>query len=154
MTSNDESARVRGIEMTPTEVERFLEAQGHGTLSLAAAEEPYGVPMSFGYDGDRLFLTALTFGAESRKVSAIETNRRACVTSYAVEDRFAWASVVVEGTLDPVGDDEADYVDDVMADTAWIPSLNPPTDPITDVDRYALAIDRATGRKGPMYEFG
>lgn len=149
MTTDDRSER--GIEMTSAEVDRYLADSGHGTLSLAVDGEPYGVPMSFGYDGDQLYINALTFGAESRKASMIEANRTVCLTSYEIEGKHAWASVVVDGTLESVPEEETEHVDDVMDDTAWVPGLNPPPDPITSVDRYVLSIDRATGRKGSEY---
>ena len=149
MTTDDRSER--GIEMTTAAVDRYLADSGHGTLSLAVDDEPYGVPMSFGYDGDQLYLTGLTFGVESRKASMIEANRTVCLTSYEIESTHDWASVVVEGTLKSVPDEEIEHVDDVMDETAWVPGLNPPPDPITSVDRYVLSIDRATGRAGSEY---
>lgn len=146
MTSED--TRLEGIEMSTDELDAFLRERGHGVLALATENEAYAIPVSFGYDGDRLFMTLLEFGDSSEKLKRLEGTETVCLTVYDTPSRFAWRSVLVRGHLERVDADERDYVDDVLEDNAWRPSMFPPTAPVTGVHRYALSADEVTGRRG------
>lgn len=141
---------LRGIEMADDEVAAFLEAHGHGVLALADDGDAYGIPVSFGYDGERVFLSLLEFGDESEKLDLLATTDEAALIAYEVEDAFRWSSVVLRGELETVdSDDEIEHMNEVMDDNAWFPNIHPPTAPITGVERYAMAVEGATGRIGP-----
>jgi nitroimidazol reductase NimA-like FMN-containing flavoprotein (pyridoxamine 5'-phosphate oxidase superfamily) len=146
--SADESPSGTGIEMSEQEVEATLRELGHGTLALASGDEAYGVPVSFGFDGERLFLTLLQFGEESRKLAFADHTETATLTAYETASKFDWRSVVVTGELQEVPSDEHEYLESVMDDNAWFPNLFAPTEAITEVRRMELRLADATGRKG------
>ena len=138
----------RGIEMSEQEVEETLRELGHGTLALASGDEAYGVPVSFGFDGERLFLTLLQFGDESKKLTFADRTETATLTAYETASKFDWRSVIVTGDLQEVPVDDHDYVESIMDDNAWFPNLFAPTEAITAVRRLELSLADATGRKG------
>ena len=133
-------------------VEELLESQGHGTLSLVRDGDAYGVPVSFGFDGERLFLYLIQFGDSGKKFDFIETTETACLTTYTAESKFKWKSAIVTGTLRTLDDDEIDYMESVMDENAWFPGIFPPTEAVTGVRRTEMEILEATGRMGVDYQ--
>lgn len=142
---------VRGVEMPEADIEAFLYEQGHGTLSLAANGEAYAIPVSFGYDGSRLFMSLLRFGEDSKKLTLLEETEQACLTTYAVEDQFQWKSVVLRGPIESISAEHFDHMTEVMDDNAWFPHFQS-TDPMTGVFRMKLEIEEATGRRGSGFQ--
>ena len=143
------SREIRGLHMDQGEIDAFLADQGYGVLSLADGNTAYGVPVSFGYDGEsRLFLYLIQFGDSSRKLEFADETETACLVTFDVESRFRWRSAIVAGTLHDLDEGEVDHMEEVMNDNAWFPSLFPPEDPMTAVRRLELRIDEVTGRKG------
>ncbi|HEU5173577.1 MAG TPA: pyridoxamine 5'-phosphate oxidase family protein [Gemmatimonadaceae bacterium] len=63
------------------------------TMSLVDGEEPYAVPLFYGFDGTTLHLGL----AEGRKTRVLDANSRVCVTVTEVGPGDAWASVMVAG---------------------------------------------------------
>ena len=147
-----ESEELSGIEMTREEIDEFLYEQGHGTLSLSDGGEVYGVPISFGYDGETLYMSLLEFGDRSEKMALLETTETASLTTYAVTTRFDWKSVIVRGDVTEVPERDHEHMDEVFDDNAWFPTLYPPSDPMTGVYRVALSPDHVSGRKGEAYQ--
>lgn len=47
-----ESGVLQGYEMDDEAIDEFLTEQGVGVLSMSTDGTPYGIPLSFGYDGD------------------------------------------------------------------------------------------------------
>lgn len=152
MTANAGNQSLSGIEMGDGEIEQFLYEQGHGILSLATGGDVYSVPISFGYDEEALYMSLLEFGNESRKLEYMETTDVACLTTYDVTTRFDWKSVVVRGEIHEVPDDDIEYMDEVLDDNAWFPTIFPPSDPMTDVHHVALIPEHTSGRKGQAYQ--
>ncbi|SDK03714.1 Nitroimidazol reductase NimA, pyridoxamine 5'-phosphate oxidase superfamily [Halovenus aranensis] len=152
MTTDETTETLGGIEMTETEIEQFLTEQGHGILALADDADAYGVPISFGYDGEWLYTSLLEFGDESQKLAYLDETDTACLTTYQVSTRFDWKSVVVRGTVRQVNEDDIEYMDDVLDENAWFPTIFPPSDPMTGVRHLALVPEEMTGRKGQAYQ--
>ena len=152
MTSTDETQTLSGIEMSDDEIDQFLTEQGHGTLSLADDGAAYGVPISFGYDGELLYMSLLEFGDESMKGAFLETTSTACLTTYDVTTRFDWKSVIVRGEIRDVSDDDVEYMDGVLDENAWFPTIFPPSDPMTGVHHISLVPEERSGRKGQAYQ--
>lgn len=148
----DEATSLRGIEMSEQEIGEFLHAQGHGVLSLARGGDSYAIPVSFGYDGEDIYLSLIEFGDESRKLDFVEETDQACLVTYRVETRHVWKSAIALGRLEEVPADEYERAEEVLKDNAWFPSIFPPTQPITGFHRMILHIDEATGRKGEGYQ--
>lgn len=152
MTTDDPERQVSGIEMTAAEIDTFLTEQGYGTLSFARRGESYGVPISFGYDGENAYMHLLQFGEESEKMAYLAETTTACLTVDDVEGRFRWRSVVARGPLREVSEEEIDTVEEALDDNGWFPTIFPPTDPMTDVNYVELQIEEATGRKGQAFQ--
>lgn len=150
--SGDEPDTLSGIEMTDAEIDQFLTEQGHGILALADDSDAYGVPVSFGYDGDALYTSLLKFGDVSQKIEYLEETDTACLTTYHVSTRFDWKSVVVRGAYREVNEDNLEYMDSLLDENAWFPTIFPPEDPMTDVRHVALVPEEMTGRKGEAYQ--
>lgn len=144
----DIETELRGAWMDEQEIDQALKEVGYGTLALTRDDEAYGVPVSFGYDGDRLFLYLFQFGGESKKLAYSEHTQRASLTVIDVESRTEWRSVVVTGTLREVDVDETEHVEAVIDDNAWFPTFFPPDSSVTGVQWTELQIEEVTGRKG------
>ncbi|MFC6733513.1 MULTISPECIES: pyridoxamine 5'-phosphate oxidase family protein [unclassified Haladaptatus] len=138
----------QGGTMTDTEIDFFLRSQGYGVLSLAAGDEAYGVPVSFGYDGDHLYFMFLQLGPESQKLSYASRTHTASFLAYQVNSKFDWQSAIVTGTLREIRDDEVTHARDTMEQNAWHPSLFSEADPMGGPYGYVLDIESKSGRKG------
>lgn len=96
-------ALARETEMTAEEVEAFLSAQETGVLSLADADEPYAVPVSYGYDADAetfYFRLVSTEGSEKRRFLVDDPRVRFVV--YDDENAETYRSVVASGQLSEI----------------------------------------------------
>lgn len=137
-----------GFEMDEGKIETFLDEQGVGVLSLARDDEAYGVPISFGYDGeDRLYFVFLGIGERSRKTEFAEATERASFTAYEVESKHAWTSAVANGRVREVSDEEWDALEASIEDNAWYPSLFSESDPMQGIQGWVLEIEELTGRR-------
>lgn len=141
----DSPETLGGVEMTDREVDAFLREQGVGVLSLARGSEAYGVPVSFGYDGDRLYFVFLLAGEESRKEALAERTERASFLAYEIESRYRWRSVVAAGPIREVGDEEWPALRAAIEANAWYPDLFSRTDPMRGVGGRVLEIDEVSG---------
>lgn len=143
----DTFAAIQGNEMDDETARGFLREQGFGVLSLAAGDEAYGVPMSYGYDADyeRLYFVFLRPGESSRKEQFAEATARASFLTFDVPSRDEWRTVVVTGRLRAVDDEEWPAVRDALAANAWFPTLFSETEPMRDIVGWALDADEVTG---------
>ena len=90
-----------GIEMNDAGIDEVLTETGIGVLSMSEGGEPYGVPLSFGYDGnDRLYFVFLGASTELRKEAYAEQASVASFTTFDVDPDGSWRSVIVAGPLD------------------------------------------------------
>lgn len=90
---------MRGIEINPAEMEDFLYKHSHGILSLARESEAYAVPVSFGYDGETVFLYLIHFYGQSKKLALTEGAGTVCLTAYEVRSRSEWDCSSCTGSL-------------------------------------------------------
>lgn len=140
-------AGIQGIEMTAEEIDTFLRSQGFGILSLASDGEAYGIPISFGYDGARLYFILLRPGSESKKEEFIRSTDTASFLVYDVADKHNWQSVIVTGRLEPVDNESWPALRDAIEDNAWFPSLFSETQPMQDILGWRFVIEEMTGQK-------
>jgi nitroimidazol reductase NimA-like FMN-containing flavoprotein (pyridoxamine 5'-phosphate oxidase superfamily) len=143
--SASDFAAIQGIEMSDESIDEFLRERGVGVLSLASEGEAYGVPVSFGYDGDNLYFVYLRVGEASRKEEFTDRTERASFNAFEVRDKHRWRSVVVSGLIRPAADDEWGALVSAMEDNAWFPSLFSEAEPMRDILGFVLEIDAATG---------
>ncbi len=145
-----------GVEMNEREIAEFLARQGHGVLSFGG-DEPYGVPISFGYDVlENRCIFQLVFSADSKKRAALDASVAVSLTTYEWNDVDDWRSVILNGSLVSIPNDTPDAVDaaEIFAECASLVSLsvfNEPTDEL-DVEWYELSIESMNGRESPVRE--
>lgn len=140
-------AEIQGIQMDERGIDQFLRSQGVGVLSLTDGTEAYGVPISFGYDGEsRLFFVFLRVGEQDKKVEFASKSEKASFTTYNVDSKHDWQSVIASGTLRQVDDDEWDAVVDAIEDNAWYPSLFSQAEPMQDIQGWEFQIEDITGQ--------
>lgn len=138
-----------GTEMDQAAVDTFLREQGTGVLSLASGDESYAVPLSFGYDGERIYFVFVGFHQPSRKTEYADSTRRATLTTYAVESVTDWRSVVVAGAIERTPEAQWDAARSAIDETAWYPSLFREADPRGSVTLWTLHPQEMTGYAGP-----
>jgi nitroimidazol reductase NimA-like FMN-containing flavoprotein (pyridoxamine 5'-phosphate oxidase superfamily) len=108
-----------GMELDDPEIDEMLRDIGTGVLSMSADGVPYGVPLSFGYDGDNLYFVFLGATADLRKETYAEQSDVASFTTVDVDSDGAWRSVIVAGPLDRISPDEWDAAREAMLDNAY-----------------------------------
>jgi hypothetical protein len=89
-------------EMSAGEVDALLGRHETGVLSLARGDEPYAIPISYGYDVDgRCFYLRLVSTPESEKRRFLASTPRSRLVVYE-EDGDVYRSVVATGDLSEV----------------------------------------------------
>ena len=138
---------LQGVEMDRQAVDDCLRNEGVGILALTDGDEAYGVPLSFGYDGDsRLYFLFLGLGETSKKEQLATQTEMASFTVTSVQSKHEWQSVIATGSVVSVPDTENDDLYAAIEDNAWYPSLFSESDPLTGVRGWALEIETVTGR--------
>jgi len=134
-----------GMErMDDEEIEQFLSMQSMGVLGLPTEDEPYLLPMSYGFDGgSRLYFFYLV-GEESRKAELSERSESASFLVYSAETAFHWRSVVLAGTLRELSEDESETVTDAQTPT-WRPKLIQAASETERTRFWEFSIEDATG---------
>jgi hypothetical protein len=133
--------------MDGTEIDRLLTEQGIGVLSLTDGTSPYGIPLSFGYDGDdRLYFLFAGHSEEGRKVRYAEQSDEASFLVLDVASDNEWRSVIVRGSLTRIAPTEWDAAREAMADNAYRPDLLTTTDVGQDPRVWVLDVEGASGR--------
>ena len=142
-------------QISEREVKRILRKATNGVLCLTDYENrPYGVPMSFIYDGDRsiYFHCALT----GRKIECIKHKSNACFTIIDQDeihpDEFTtyFRSVIVEGNIKII-----ELVSEMkkalrLLSTKYSPGINCEAEIEKGIDRVLilkLEIDSITGKE-------
>lgn len=101
-------------------IEEVLRREDDGVLTLADDDEPYGVPVSYGYDGDR-FVFQLSRSDHGRKAEFIDSNPGACFVVYAKHPNRVVESVIATGELRPVPEGDQREAFAVLRDNAEFP---------------------------------
>lgn len=144
-----------GVEMSPAEIDAFLDSRGHGVLSIGG-EIPYAIPISYGYDadGDR-FVFQFLWHDESEKREHLDASDRATLTVYRFDHPDKWRSVVATGRLEPIEDDTPAAVAaaEVFAPHAATVSLAVFERPAEELEAgwCELRIEELSGRQSPAY---
>ncbi|MDS0300666.1 pyridoxamine 5'-phosphate oxidase family protein [Halogeometricum sp. S1BR25-6] len=93
-------------EMSDSEIDEFLGRHETGVLSLARSDDPYAIPISYGYDADaRTFFVRLVSTPESEKRRFLSSSPRARIVIYEESESnptSTYRSVVGTGTLEEI----------------------------------------------------
>jgi nitroimidazol reductase NimA-like FMN-containing flavoprotein (pyridoxamine 5'-phosphate oxidase superfamily) len=146
MDPNDDV--LSGRHMQSAEIDRLFESVGFGVLSLTRAGRPYGLPMSFGFDGeDRLYFGFVGHSDQGRKISYAEDSDWASFLAYDITSPADWRSAIAEGTIDRVRQHGWDAAREAMADNAFKPDLLSSVDRQRDPRVWVLEIEERAGRQ-------
>ncbi|SDX16120.1 hypothetical protein SAMN05443574_11651 [Haloarcula vallismortis] len=136
-----------GGEVDESDVDEVLVESGVGVLSMAVDGVPYGVPLSFGYDGDdTLYFVFLGASAELRKEMYAEQTDVASFTTFDVDPNGAWRSVIVAGPLNRISIDDWDTAREALADNAYQSNLLSEYELQENPNVWALEIAERSGR--------
>lgn len=136
-------------EMAPTEIDALLGRHETGVLSLAGADEPYAIPISYGYyTAGRRFYFRLVSTPESEKREFLSSSPRTRVVVYEEDEPF-YRSVVAKGVLEHVSTDDLTVEHIEQYGDAKRPLFEIWADTKRDlnIELYALEPDELTGRK-------
>lgn len=93
-------------ELSEQETNDLLGRHETGVLALASDDEPYAIPISYGYDADsRRFYLRLVSTPESEKRAFLAAEPSTRLVVYEEEDSI-YRSVVVTGTLQEITKDD------------------------------------------------
>ncbi len=144
--STDELQEYGLAEMDDSEIRSFLSSQKVGVLGLPETDNPYLLPLSYGYDGgDALYFTYL-LGSGSRKAAATEATDAASFLVYKVDTMYSWESVLLSGSIAPVPESEWDTLEETLRDV-WRPAILETATQSGAVAVYEFRIDDQTGIK-------
>lgn len=95
-------------EMTAAEIDEFLGEKETGVLSLAREDEPYAIPISYGYDAaHQTFYLRLVSTPESKKRQFLASSPQARIVIYdEVEPGTTYRSVIAVGVLKEISPEE------------------------------------------------
>ena len=120
---------------------------------MAESEQPYAIPISFGYDTDQAVLPIQWgSGYDSRKDEIIESNPNICLTVYEqdTEAESVWRSVVITGELYEIPEEqEQQAYASLAANATFAPDLGVWGIPFEDVEfrLFGLDTEECTGRE-------
>ena len=122
--SQNRYAQFSGIPMSQDAIDRLLEQQGYGVLSLCDEATPYSIPISFGYSGEAIYIPFLIEGPQSTKAAITTEGTVARLLVTDIKSRFDWQSVSVTGAVSLVDPDEAEFEQFIrtLNDNGWFMS--------------------------------
>jgi len=114
-------AQFSGTPMRRDDIDRLLRTQGYGILSLCDDGTPYSIPISFGYDGESIYLPMLSEGPRSTKLELLTEGTVARLLVTAISGRFNWRSISITGPVQPVAPDGSEWEQfiETVDDNAW-----------------------------------
>jgi hypothetical protein len=145
--THDPHAPWMGTPMDEDAVADVLDAAGWGVLSLAVDDEPYSLPISFGYDGEAVYFGFLRLGEESRKSAFVADGKTARLLVTDVRARFDWRSVGVTGPVESVdtGDDDWETLTAILDENPWFSSQFEDADRVEGVRGWRLTPETVRG---------
>ena len=145
--SSNPYAHFSGVPMDSKDIDDLLVSQGYGILSLCQEGEPYSIPVSFGYDGEDVYLGLLADGQDSTKLEFIEHGVTVRLLVTDINGRFEWQSVAVTGPVRSIDPDseEWDHFMDTLDDNAWFVRSFERSDAIDSIQGWELQIEELTG---------
>lgn len=138
----------RRTEMSEAETDEFLGTHETGVLSLARGDDPYAIPVSYGYDAsDRQFYVRSVSTPDSEKRRFIRSGSDARLVVYD-DDECVYRSVVATGVLVRIDPDDLTAADIRQYGAAERPLFEiwPRPKEGLGIDLYRLDPETVTGR--------
>jgi len=140
-------------QLSEEEIDEMLIRRGIGVLAMVNGEQPYAIPISFGYDTEEtVFPIQWGSGYDSRKNTLIEDNPNVCLTVYEQDpdDPTVWRSIITTGEIHEIeeADEEQAYAA-LAANAEFPPDFGIWGVPFEDVEfrLFGLTVDECTGRE-------
>lgn len=110
-----------GTPMSDRDIDRLLSATGWGVLSLADGDDPYSIPVSFGYDDGVVYLALIRDSPSNTKFDYVADGKTARLLVTDVGGRFDWQSIAVTGAVERIERDDGGWDEalGVLDDNAW-----------------------------------
>lgn len=141
-----DTSPLQGQKMSQEGIEKMLKQEGIGVLSMASEGTPYSIPISFGYDDDRLYFLLVGHSEQGRKMRFAEWTEEASFLVFNVNSDSGWRSAIVSGPLDRITPGKWDRAREAMADNAYRPDLLTAVDVQADPRVWELTITEKSGR--------
>ncbi len=138
----------RRTKMSPEETDAFLGSHETGVMSLARTDEPYAIPISYGYNASNgQFYTRLVSTPESEKRRFLDSNPDARLVVYEA-DGDTYRSVIATGTLVRIDPQELTVEDVQQYGDAKRPLFEiwPKQKGELDIELYRLDPETLSGR--------
>jgi nitroimidazol reductase NimA-like FMN-containing flavoprotein (pyridoxamine 5'-phosphate oxidase superfamily) len=135
-------------EFDDSDIEAILRRETDGVLAFASDDEPYAIPISFGYDGAWVVFQFSKADA-GEKMRFIEDNPEVVLVVYDTNPNHSVESVVARGTIRKVPDEHERAAFGTLQENAEFPldgSIwgQPPED--SAMELYMLEPHEITGR--------
>ena len=136
-----------GTPMSERDIDRLLDRRGYGILSMAVDDEPYSIPVSFGYDGEVFYFAFIQDDEQNAKFEFISEGATVRLLVTDIKARFDWQSVAVTGSVESVdlADDEWETLVDALEDNAWFSTDFERADDVQGVRGWRLEPDDLHG---------
>jgi len=140
-------AQFSGTPMSREDIDRLLRTQGYGIVSLCADDDPYSVPISFGYDGESVYLPFLSESPESTKADYIADGSTVRLLATEIRGRFDWQSVSVTGPVHAVDPDNEEWEQfiETLDDNAWFISGFERADSLESIQGWRIDPEEVRG---------
>lgn len=136
-------------ELSERDIDAFLGEHETGVLTLARGDDPYAIPISYGYDpSTQQFYLRLVSTTASEKREFLASAPRARLVIYE-EEGNVYRSVIVKGVLSELPKEELSVEDIVQYGDAKRPLFEMwgAEKPALDVKLYQLSPERMNGRR-------
>ena len=137
------------VVMAPAAVDELLSRQETGVLSMARDDDPYAIPISYGYDAtDRVFYLRLVSTPDSEKRQFLSSSPKVRLVVYE-ESVPVYRSVVASGMLESIPRDEltVEHIEQYGRAKRPLFEMWAEHKPDLEVGLYRLAPEELTGRQ-------
>ncbi len=143
----DPYAQWTGEPMAEDDVEALLTVADHGVLGLADGDDPYTIPVSFGYDDGDVFFAFVRSGPDSEKFEFTEDGKTARLLVTDIKARFDWQSVAVTGPLNAVSVADRNWgrLVDALDDNPWFSTAFEDDERVEGVQGWRLVPETVEG---------
>ncbi|WP_248896825.1 pyridoxamine 5'-phosphate oxidase family protein [Haloplanus halobius] len=135
--------------MTGDETDALLERRETGVLALARSDDPYAIPISYGYDAESCqFCMRLVSTPDAEKRRFLSDSPRVRFVVYE-EGEATYRSAIAKGRLEAVPKDELtpDHIERYGAAKRPLFEIWSEPKADLDIDLYELDPDELTGRR-------
>lgn len=136
-------------ELSASEVDDFLGSHETGVLSLAHDDDPYAVPVSYGYAADeRTLYLRLVSTPDSEKRAFLASSPEARLVVYE-NDADVYRSIIASGTLEEIPREEltAEHVEQYGEAGRPLFEIWGEEKPDLQIQLYRLRPDELSGRR-------